>query len=472
RKVASFDSYRFGMGKFAFTPQKGQLYKATITTPSHIDQVFELPVAANEGVVMNTDRQNDMITVQLFSTGEREITLAGQTKNTVYYTTNLRLQKGENRIEIPEKLFPAGIATLTAITADGWPLAERLVFLHERGNLQVSITPDKQKYLPREKVTLAIQTTDAGGQPIPSNLSIAVVDDKLWSFADDKQDHILSWLLMSSELKGKIEEPSFYFKKDEPMAVPALDLVMLTHGYRYFDYIPSVEKEGRLAFSPDQEDMLSGVIVDSRDKPVKATIYLVSAATGQKAIRVNTGEDGLFFFSELAPNSNYYLLAKAIHKKDKISIRLLQNGIGYNPLRSKELRLLPSKNGEPLLPAAGLVAHRDELKKAFGKMAMADLGKKEMAGKDFLKLGGINHLDEVVVIGYGTARRMDLTGAVATINAMQLAPANNVVQALQGRAAGLEVIGNANPLEAPKMMIRGMKGINGNGQPLYVLNGV
>jgi hypothetical protein len=133
-----------------------------------------------------------------------------------------------------------------------FPSQNVLSFLNDDKNLQVTITTDKKKYLAREKVTLTITTLDGNGKPVPSDFSLAVMDDKLWSFADDKQDHILSWLLMSSELQGKIEEPQFYFKKDEPKAVPSLDLVMLTHGYRYFDYIEYVTKEGQLKFTPDQ----------------------------------------------------------------------------------------------------------------------------------------------------------------------------------------------------------------------------
>ena len=99
------------------------------------------------------------------------------------------------------------------------------------------------------------------------------MDDKLWSFADDKQDHILSWLLMSSELKGRIEEPQFYFKKDEPKAIAALDLLMLTHGYRYFDYIEYVHAENKLKFIPDQENILSGMIVNDSGRPLQADVF-------------------------------------------------------------------------------------------------------------------------------------------------------------------------------------------------------
>ncbi len=137
----------------------------------------------------------------------------------------------------------------------------------------VLINPE---YLPREKVTLTLKTVDEKGDPVPSNLSLAVLDDKLWTFADDKQDNILSWLLMSSELKGKIEDPDFYFKKRRTTgsssagygyAYPWLSVFRL-YGCRW-------KKKGELPFRPDQPYVMSGVIVNYRQKPVKASVFLV-----------------------------------------------------------------------------------------------------------------------------------------------------------------------------------------------------
>ncbi|GGM96415.1 SusC/RagA family TonB-linked outer membrane protein [Dyadobacter beijingensis] len=84
-------------------------------------------------------------------------------------------------------------------------------------------------------------------------------------------------------------------------------------------------------------------------------------------------------------------------------------------------------------------------------------------------------LNEVVVIGYGTVRKSDLTGAVATIKGEQLMdkPVPNVSQALQGKIAGVEVSVNSNaPGAAAKVRVRGIGSINSNIDPLYVVDGV
>jgi len=86
-----------------------------------------------------------------------------------------------------------------------------------------------------------------------------------------------------------------------------------------------------------------------------------------------------------------------------------------------------------------------------------------------------NELSEVVVIGYGTVKKSDLTGAVASIKGEQLVdkPVTNVSQALQGKIAGVDVsINSTAPGAAAKVRIRGIGSINSNIDPLYVIDGV
>ena len=462
-KAASFESYRFGMGKFMFTPQTDETYTAKIITPANITQAFALPHASRQGIIMNMTNATNQVVVKLSTTNKREVTLVGQSKNTVYYTKKIVLQPGESTLTIDDNKFPAGIACFTLYT-NNLPVAERLMFLNENKNLQVSISTGKPKYLPREKVTLTIKTKDEKGNPVPSNLSLAVLDDKLWSFADDKQDHILSWLLMSSELKGKIEEPTFYFKKEEPKAVTALDLVMLTNGYRYFDYTELVEKQGTLSYLPDEQNIVSGIIVNAKQQPVKGTVFLVHCEQGGKAIQYNTTEDGLFFFSQVTQNSQYYLFAHAENKKEKVAIQVTQNGLGYNPIKRKALTEMAT-----VKPGWNIVIPKAE-EAPLREVPVDDLAKKDRQVMNFDQLK-VNNLQDVVVVGYGTAKKQSLVGSVAIVRANELGPAN-LGNVLQGRVAGLQIPVAANPMEGTTVKIRGMRSLTNALDPLVVLNGV
>lgn len=85
-----------------------------------------------------------------------------------------------------------------------------------------------------------------------------------------------------------------------------------------------------------------------------------------------------------------------------------------------------------------------------------------------------NDLNQVVVIGYGTQRKIDNTGAVATVKGADLAkqPSTNPLSALQGQVAGVEIINSGQPGASPNINIRGVGTVNGGTTPLYVVDDV
>lgn len=93
---------------------------------------------------------------------------------------------------------------------------------------------------------------------------------------------------------------------------------------------------------------------------------------------------------------------------------------------------------------------------------------------DMIMVEDIQSLDEVVVIGYGTVKKEDLTGAVAVVDAEQLAkvPAPTLANALQGRASGVLVTQNGAAGGGYNVRIRGIGSINRSSNPLYVVDGV
>ncbi|SDG17191.1 TonB-dependent receptor plug domain-containing protein [Chitinophaga filiformis] len=467
--AATFTSYHDGMGQFSFTPQAGKIYSARIISPSGIKQPFDLPAAAKKGIVMNIDRKEKLLQFKLSATQDMKIRLTGRSKDDVYYRQEISLKKGEQLIDVDPSDFPAGIARFTITNEQRIPLAERILFLHPNRILQVKITADKSQYLPREKVTLHLKTLDENGKPIPSNFSLSVIDDKLWSLADDKQDHILSWLLMSSELHGKIEEPQFYFKQEEKAAIPSLDLVMLTHGYRYFDYIDYIEKTGKPKYNPDLNNVLSGVILDKNGQPVKSTVYLISGTdthiyTSGNAVQHNTGDDGLFFFTDITPALNYHLIARATHKKEPVTIRILEQGTGYAPMPARKTRD-PFDNDDRLPPP--LLA-LNEIAKPAETPKDRELDKFDKPFPD----GDEKRLQEVVVIGFGTQKKEVLAGAVAQVKQEQIIAADPFTQ-LQGRVAGIAITpATGAGANGANIKIRGINSVSGADQPLYVLNGI
>ena len=83
-------------------------------------------------------------------------------------------------------------------------------------------------------------------------------------------------------------------------------------------------------------------------------------------------------------------------------------------------------------------------------------------------------LEEAVAVGYGTMRKSDVTGAMVSVNADQLVanPANNAIEALQGKAAGVYITSNERPGQTGSITIRGVNSIGASNSPLLVIDGV
>ncbi|BAV06224.1 TonB-dependent outer membrane receptor, SusC/RagA subfamily, signature region [Filimonas lacunae] len=463
---AQLESYHNGMGAFDFTASTGEKYYAELATPSGIHQHYPLPHAQEQGTMMHLVTGDSTIHIRLTASQAGQVILSAGSRNKISFTRTCSLQPGEQWIEIPISLFQPGINRFTLHTLQGQPFAERIAFLHPGKQLHVYITTDKKEYSPREKVTLYVTTLDETNTPVPSDCSLSVIDDKLWSLADDKQDHIVSWLMMSSELRGKIEEPQFYFKRDEPKSVTALDFVMLTHGYRYFDYSDSVIKRQATAWFPDPSYIIAGTITDTAGKPLAGTVYLVcknsyTNSADNKIIEQQTGNDGLFFFSN-PPQAidNYMLIAKSNRKKQLIKIKTEQfdaaNIATYSQyLTHKFGRRLPVANNN-----YGLNTIPPPAIEAPATTASSDI------------MHQPSRLEDVQVIAYGTVAKRLQSSSVTTIRSESVV-INNPLLALQGRVPGLSIT-NANGLPGggTKVTIQGQSSLAGYNEPLWVIDDV
>tara|TARA_R110002051_G_scaffold117009_2_gene190620 strand:- start:24128 stop:27235 length:3108 start_codon:yes stop_codon:yes gene_type:complete len=83
-------------------------------------------------------------------------------------------------------------------------------------------------------------------------------------------------------------------------------------------------------------------------------------------------------------------------------------------------------------------------------------------------------LDEVVVVGYGTQKKSDVTGALVSVSAEDITsrPVNNAIEAMQGKAAGVDISTNERPGQVGSITIRGVRSLSASNSPLYVLDGI
>jgi TonB family protein len=310
QKVAEFRSFHDGMGAFDFQPQTGKTYKAMLTKPANITAEYAIKDILPEGFVLNVTKETDKLKVKIHSPRKETLHLVAQTKGVLQFTKTLPVKAGETLVDIPTSQFPCGVAQITLFDSKEQALCQRLMFVNPQKVMNISITADKAKYAPREKVNLKIRTTDENNNPVAAHLALSVVDDKLFTFADNKDDNILSYLLLSSDVAGKIEEPEFYFRPNEPKAPQALDYLLMTQGWKRFAWKRVVEYEDKelLNYSFEAEKgVVRGHIIDQKSRlPVaNAKVWLFGLKD-----TVRTDKKGYFQLRNNLQRPSYSIFAK------------------------------------------------------------------------------------------------------------------------------------------------------------------
>jgi hypothetical protein len=237
--ISLFSSYHQGMGSFVFTPQETtETYIIQITEPAGMRTGLPFEWKSKKGNLSLNVLQQDKktLTVNLLAAQEQEVSLCLQMQGKLPFYHRFKTKKGKNIIAIPTDSLPIGIAQITVFDGNLQAQTERLVFVNQHKQLHIDIKTNKTQYQPREQVELSLTVRDQDSIPVQGNFSLAVVDEKNLTLADDKQANILSQILLSGDLKGAIYEPSFYFDPKEPKADTALDYVLLTHGWRRFEW--------------------------------------------------------------------------------------------------------------------------------------------------------------------------------------------------------------------------------------------
>jgi hypothetical protein len=336
-EIKTIESFHQGMGAFNLEVKAGEKYQLEITQPQ-IDQKFELPKALDKAIGLQLKAQNKTKnSFSIYSPEDQPLCIIAQMQGKVVYEVGMEAKAGMNTIDIPNQNLPMGIAQITVFDANEIPHAERLVFLNKDRQLDIQIKTNQDQYQIRDSVWVDLWVKDETGKGVVGDFSMAVVDDKVFTFADDKQDNILSYLLMSSDLKGEVYEPNFYFDPKEEKAEKALDLVMMTHGWRRYEWrsllAKNAEKEWQKQrqIEPEPATALAGQVMLNGQPYANAKIQLKahgddSCYTGPKTLRAD--KEGKFYFPNYA--SGCPISLEANHRGIKG-----QRNVAYNPPREK-----------------------------------------------------------------------------------------------------------------------------------------
>lgn len=229
-----------GMGCLRFTPHTGERYYTECTMAGGRTKRFALPVSDNRACVLQVLQTDDAFTVQVRSGRP----LPAGLRLLVHCRGNLcyfREWNGELSSLIFERdKLPGGVLQLLLLDKAGHALSERLLFNRgeELATTEIEVEGSLKQ---RTKVRLDIAATTPDGRPAAGDFSIAVTDRA--AVPAPVSGSIYATMLLTSELRGYVETPDWYFEAEGAARTEALDALLLTQGWRRYDVPAAVRGE-------------------------------------------------------------------------------------------------------------------------------------------------------------------------------------------------------------------------------------
>jgi len=307
REITTFESTHLGMGYFYFTPSAAKTYTAKIIYADNTQDTLTLPRAGtneiglsftdgprawsakiSSGKLWYQQNKNKSYTLVIYSGG-------------VPHSFTVKLASSEINLDILKNDFPSGIATATLFSAVGEPLCERLLFVQNNDQLKLSIGTAQKTYAVRSKTSITLNIKTNTGQPAQGHFSVAVIDEARVPLEDNSESTIINNLLLTSDLKGFVEQPAYYFTSPNEKTTADLDLVMLTHGYRDFEWHKMLKPANTvLAWQPEKGLTISGTVKRSGSPVENGSVRLLSKAAGGMVLDTVTNKNGRFTFDNMA----------------------------------------------------------------------------------------------------------------------------------------------------------------------------
>ena len=304
--LSRIQSAHLGMGSFVFRMNRNEQFYAIVHNAAGLEKRFPLPQARVDAISLQVFRQRDNVVIGLSHDMRRlprQLYITLQHRGEAIYSQ--QWNSNSEAIVIAEDDLPTGVIGITLTDSRGLPLSQRQIF--NRNSLEVVntiFTTDKETYNTRERVNATVFITDHQYRPLEANFAISVINNDIANY--DAEINILSHLLLSSDLRGHIENPAYYFIADNENARAHLDLVMLTHGWSRFT-VDRIIQESDFIFETSQT--ITGSLRDGfLRRSANESILMIVAEYGF-IYGVKTDNEGRFRFDGFEfPEGTEFLL--------------------------------------------------------------------------------------------------------------------------------------------------------------------
>jgi hypothetical protein len=338
KTIASLAALHDGMGVFTIEGYSGKNYYASVQFPDGSNQKVALPPFKKTGLAMQVNSlPANEVEIKIAFIGDRQkyrnVLMAAFQNNGLINTYPLQLNPGTNVFSIKKSEFSTGILRLTVFTSEGLPQAERIVFINNHDQLRLSLKADTLTFKPKSKSEFTF-AVGSNGLPAAGNFSVSVTDAD--AINDIPDEDIYSSLLLTSELKGRIYRPAYYFTNSSDTLQKQLDLVMLTNGWRHFKWDEVLNNTSiAIKYPVEKSQFIAGRIIGYHPP--------ADAKSESKIKLIITNEDSTKYIGYITPDSTgsfimkdynhtgasevYFEVANAKNHKQKVEVKFMKGFI-------------------------------------------------------------------------------------------------------------------------------------------------
>ena len=403
--LTNFRSEHNGMGIFTMNPVNNETYYVTVRTNDSITKRFDLPAIEPKGISIAMSHYKQEIRYEIQKTEATEwpqkLFLLAHTRGKLAILQPINPKRTFGKMN--DSLFTEGITHFMLIDEQGNALSERLIFVPDHKPNQWQITTDQPTYGKREKVSLQIAAKDSEGNPVEGTFSVSITDRKSIQ-PDSLADNILSNLLLTSDLKGYVEDPAFYFLNQDARTLRSIDYLMMTHGWRRHK-MENVLRTPSLNFTNyiEKGQTISGRIMGFFGANVKKGPICVLAPKYNIIATTETDEKGQFIVNTSFRDSTTFLV-QARTKKGFAGVDILMDPPQYPVATHKA----PYFNGAATFMEDYLMNTRDQYymeggMRVYNLKEVTVTAKRERPSSKSIYTGGINTytVEEDRLQGYG-----------------------------------------------------------------------
>jgi hypothetical protein len=290
--VAEFQPLKFGIGHFDFLAKDDETYTIRIEDYEKNKIDFQFPEIKNSGYVMSVNDKDDHLEIDV--KGQAISTpltfLFAHSKQHIVKVEGKFLSDNKAQFVINKEELGDGVTHFTLFNSELHPVCERLFFKKPKEKLSIQIQAERETYNTRNLVKLRLTGNEN------SDVSISVYRND--SIPTQTRNNIYEYLWLSSDLAGAVEFPEYYFNNDDSVTTVALDNLMLTHGWRKFNW------SSLLNFKPPNEifpeyrgHIIQGQVLNNKNVP--ASGVLTSLSSPDKKIQLygsRSDSNGKVFF--------------------------------------------------------------------------------------------------------------------------------------------------------------------------------